>query len=171
MVDWSVTVDYELPDASGLPDDVADALVDALGDSDAALSLPTVDSAPRVGVTLTVQGQPDALAAAAAGAAVVGGALRTAGVRGSALVGVESITTAEQDERSDAAALPELVGAAQAGDMLGVSRQRVHTLAAEHPDFPAPILQIPRLGSLWLATAIRGFAARWDRRPGRRKTA
>jgi len=63
-------------------------------------------------------------------------------------------------------ALPELVGPSEAAAMLGVSRQRVHQLATEHRRFPPPLLRLAS-GPLWLADAVRAFAATWERKPGR----
>jgi hypothetical protein len=48
---------------------------------------------------------------------------------------------------------------------LGVSRQRVHKLRSM-PEFPAPLAEL-RGGSVWDAAAVRKFAARWERKPGR----
>jgi hypothetical protein len=62
--------------------------------------------------------------------------------------------------------LPELVSGPEAAEILGVSVQRVHQLAVEHPDFPAPAYKL-RAASLWLRPAIVSFGDRWDRRRGR----
>ena len=44
--------------------------------------------------------------------------------------------------------LPELVSAPEAGEILGVSPQRVHELAAGHAGFPEPVYEL-RTGKLW----------------------
>lgn len=62
--------------------------------------------------------------------------------------------------------LPELVTGPEAAEILGVSVQRVHQLAAEHPDFPPAAYRL-RSASLWLRQAIAAFGERWDRKPGR----
>jgi hypothetical protein len=62
--------------------------------------------------------------------------------------------------------LPELVSGTEAAEILGVTRQRVHQLAAAHPDFPKPAYRLG-VGSLWFRSGIEGFAQRWQRRPGR----
>ncbi|GGL09360.1 hypothetical protein Sme01_00320 [Sphaerisporangium melleum] len=59
----------------------------------------------------------------------------------------------------------DLVGAVEAGEILGVSRARVHQLA-ERPDFPAP-RYVLAAGKLWDRADIAAFGARWRRRPGR----
>jgi len=61
---------------------------------------------------------------------------------------------------------PELLAAGDVGEVLGVSRQGVHQLAAEHARFPAPYLRLSS-GPVWARPAIEHFAAHWDRRPGR----
>lgn len=49
-----------------------------------------------------------------------------------------------------------LVGSAEIGRMLGVSRQRVNQLAAE-PDFPAPEVTLAT-GRIWSREAVRVWA-------------
>jgi hypothetical protein len=61
---------------------------------------------------------------------------------------------------------PELVSSAEAADVLGVSRQRVHQLYRERPDFPTPLYEL-RTGPLWVRGGIEAFADRWTRKPGR----
>ena len=73
-------------------------------------------------------------------------------------------------ERFEAEALrpdfPPLASAADAAEILGVSRQRVHQLAASNTRFPAPIARVGT-GPLWAVPAIEHFASVRDRRPGR----
>lgn len=77
------------------------------------------------------------------------------------------VTTPEQFEaealRPD---FPELASAADAAEILGVSRQRVHQLAASNTHFPAPIGRVAT-GPLWTVPAIEHFAEVWERKPGR----
>lgn len=61
---------------------------------------------------------------------------------------------------------PELLAAGDVGELLGVSRQRVHQLATENARFPASYLRLSS-GPVWTRPAIEHFAAHWDRRPGR----
>ncbi|MFN2496739.1 MAG: hypothetical protein ABR608_12650 [Pseudonocardiaceae bacterium] len=78
-----------------------------------------------------------------------------------------AVTTPEQFEtealRPD---FPELASAADAADILGVSRQRVHQLAASNTRFPAPVARVAT-GPLWTVPAIEHFAQVWERKPGR----
>ena len=61
---------------------------------------------------------------------------------------------------------PSLASAADAAEILGVSRQRVHQLAASNTRFPAPVARVGT-GPLWTVPAIEHFARIWERRPGR----
>lgn len=63
--------------------------------------------------------------------------------------------------------VPELVSAAEAAEILDVSRQRVHQLQADHDEFPAPLYEL-RTGPLWTRDAIEWFQRHWERKPGRR---
>lgn len=62
--------------------------------------------------------------------------------------------------------IPALVSGREAADLLGVSRQRVHQLVAQHPDFPAPVAKLA-CGSIWLLADVEAFARTWSRKPGR----
>ncbi|MDH2429538.1 hypothetical protein [Sphaerisporangium sp. TRM90804] len=58
----------------------------------------------------------------------------------------------------------DLVGAAEAGDILGVTGGDLHRLA-ERPGFPEP-RYVLAAGKLWARSDIVAFNARKDRRPG-----
>ncbi|WP_106252813.1 hypothetical protein [Nonomuraea fuscirosea] len=60
----------------------------------------------------------------------------------------------------------DLVDAAEAAKILGVSRSRLHLLAETKPDFPQQ--RYPHLaGKLWRRQDIDVFNGTWDRRVGR----
>jgi hypothetical protein len=61
---------------------------------------------------------------------------------------------------------PDLVSGTEAAKILGVSRQRLHQLASEHSQFPAPLYRLA-VGSLWARASVKKFADEWERRPGR----
>lgn len=61
---------------------------------------------------------------------------------------------------------PELLSSPDVAEVLGVSRQRVHQLAADHPQFPAPYARLGS-GPIWTRPVIEQFAAIWARKPGR----
>ena len=50
----------------------------------------------------------------------------------------------------------DLVGAAELGEMLGVSRQRINQLTT-HRDFPAPVVVL-RMGKVWDLADVRTWA-------------
>ena len=59
---------------------------------------------------------------------------------------------------------PDLVGAAEIGALLGVSRQRI-TQLTHTPGFPTPALRL-KMGTLWHTQDIRDWATK-NRPPGR----
>jgi predicted DNA-binding transcriptional regulator AlpA len=59
------------------------------------------------------------------------------------------------------ALVQHLVGAKEACEILGVSRQRLQYLA-ERPDFPRPVAVLS-LGRVWETAAIREYARRTGR--------
>lgn len=61
---------------------------------------------------------------------------------------------------------PELMAAADVAALLRISRQRVHQLRREHPDFPAPYQELGS-GPVWVRPAIENFERIWQRKPGR----
>lgn len=106
--------------------------------------------------------------------AVAGAAVEAAVVDAATRVGLHGrtvelrIRTAEQLEADlRRPTVPALLGASDVAALLGVSRQRVHQLAASHPDFPAPLVHL-RMGPLWSEAAVEAFARSWTRTPGRR---
>jgi hypothetical protein len=56
----------------------------------------------------------------------------------------------------------DIIGVAEAADVLGVSKQRVSQLQIEDADFPTPV-GYPRSGPVWLRTVIEDY--REVRRP------
>ncbi|SDU79636.1 hypothetical protein SAMN04488563_6037 [Jiangella alkaliphila] len=82
------------------------------------------------------------------------------------VVRVEAVRKDVRDAELERPTLPDLVSGPEAAEILGVSRQRVHQLAHEHPDFPEPAYQLG-VGSLWLRAGVAAFGERWERRAGR----
>lgn len=56
---------------------------------------------------------------------------------------------------------PELVGATEIAELLGVTRQRVQQLAGL-PDFPEPVARL-KMGSVWRLDDVRAWAERTGR--------
>lgn len=72
-------------------------------------------------------------------------------VTGARPTGVEVISESELLRRAGEATMPELMSAAEIGQELGVSRQRVHKLRSMS-GFPAPLAEL-RGGAVWDAAA------------------
>lgn len=62
--------------------------------------------------------------------------------------------------------IPELASAADAAEILGISRQRVHQLASSNAVFPSPVTRVAT-GPLWTRSAIEWFDSVWKRKAGR----
>jgi predicted DNA-binding transcriptional regulator AlpA len=82
------------------------------------------------------------------------------------VLGVEVLDRDIYDRRAEEPSVPELLSAPEIAEMLGVTRQRVHQLAAENARFPEPILRLGS-GPVWIAEAIQHFTREWSRKPGR----
>lgn len=61
---------------------------------------------------------------------------------------------------------PELLSSTDVAEILGVSRQRVHQLVADHSEFPTPYARLGS-GPIWTRPVVERFAATWARTPGR----
>jgi hypothetical protein len=159
MSEWIVSVSVDT--ATGLDEQALVELADAAERRDASVSR----RAARPGFTVTVGvTAADPLAAAQDGVRWVLDEL--AADRTGAVVDLR-VTTPEQFETEALHPdFPELASAADAADILGVSRQRVHQLAASNTRFPAPIARVAT-GPLWTVPAIEHFAEVWERKPGR----
>lgn len=125
----------------------------------------SVARVPGRGVTVTVYvgGGLAMLAAAEVVTSMVRGVVRKDPI------GVEVIRESEWRRRAEAPTMPELMSAAEIAEELGVARQRVHQLRST-ASFPAPLAEL-RGGAVWDAAAVRQFAAAWERKPGRPKSA
>ena len=60
---------------------------------------------------------------------------------------------------------PDIVGSAEAAEILGVTRQRLHALRSRD-GFPEPVVELSGT-SVWLRSTIDSFSRRWARQPGR----
>lgn len=158
--DWSVTFTYD----AAADEDTLRRVEDSLelgADVDAFGAAAPLDHRVTVTLFLTAHDPGDAIEYGRK-------ALLRAGAQDSFCglpVAIEAVTAVEQERRAELPTLPELVGASEVGDMLGVSRQRVHQLR-NHTTFPAPLVEVA-MGPLWDARAVEAFAREWSRRPGR----
>ncbi|MGI8815719.1 MAG: hypothetical protein ACR2G2_10740 [Pseudonocardia sp.] len=82
------------------------------------------------------------------------------------LLGVRVLTEEAYGAEAMRPDTPELMAATDVAGYLDISRQRVHQLRAEHPDFPQPYQQLGS-GAIWTRPAIEHFATVWTRKPGR----
>jgi predicted DNA-binding transcriptional regulator AlpA len=167
--EWQVHVDVrlarEIPGGarSDAAADVSVALVEALAEHAAAGGA----GGDRASATLTVTASEPVTAAARA-RQLVTAALAGLGYPVADVLALEVTAYEVVDERHARASIPDLVTAVDVAEMLGVSRQRVHQLAARE-DFPDPLLHLG--GPIWVRPAVEAFAARWDRRGGRPRSA
>jgi hypothetical protein len=114
-------------------------------------------------ISVEATGAADAAALAAALVALVA---KESGLPAWPVVRAEAIREDVLVEELARPRFPELVSGPEAAEILDVSVERVHQLAAEHPDFPAPAYKL-RAASLWLRADVVSFGERWDRRPDR----
>lgn len=89
------------------------------------------------------------------------------GVHGD-IVDMRVVTEQQRNAEAEAYTMPALVSATGAGEILGVTRQRVHQLHRTNTRFPAPLVELAT-GPAWDEKAIEWFNSVWDRKPGRPK--
>ena len=167
MEPFSVRVETRAPRGSEdvLTDDAGDDLMEFLEEYDGVVS-----SGPRSWDAIVTIPADSPRNAADRGATLIEEMAAKAGLPPWPAVRVEAISQDVLAEQLDRPPLPDLVSTPEAAEILGVSQQRLHQIAGENSDFPAPAYEL-RAGKLWLRPAINAFAER-KRRPGRpRKTA
>ena len=145
-------------------DGAGDRLMDLLAAHDGVVS--AGDGAWSA--TVSVQAGQARSAADTGGALIVGRAAE-AGLPGWPVVRLEAVRHDVLEAENERQTLPALVSAPEAAEILGVSAQRVHELAAANPRFPEAAYEL-RTGKLWLRDAVVAFAQRWERKPGRPRT-
>lgn len=165
MTSWySVHVQARAPE--GIPHAVideaaADRLMDMLAEHDGIVS----GGAGQWDATIGLDGS-DPLSAAATAAALVESLAAKAGMPRWPTVRVEAVREDVLEEENARPTLPDLVSTPEAAEILGVSAQRLHELAAASREFPEAVYEL-RAGKLWLRDAIQAFEERRDRKPGR----
>jgi hypothetical protein len=166
MESFSVRVETraakDAPDA--VTDDAVDGLMDLLEPYEAAVAA----GPGSWDATVTVLAE-DSRRAIEQGSQLIEEMAAKAGLPSWPTVHVEAIRQDVLAEQLARPLLPELVSAPEAADILGVSAQRVHQIAAENTDFPEPAYEL-RAGKLWLRAAVQAFAER-RRMPGRPRKA
>lgn len=149
--DWVVTLTYATEPSAGEMDQWEDALADLNA---------LVARVPGHGIDITLHCDDCTFDRALTLARTRSGAVVPDGP-----IGVTVMTEKEHLRSAATMAVPELMSAAEIAEELGVSRQRVHQLRT-HDSFPPPLADL-RGGAVWNAQAIRRFARRWERKPGR----
>lgn len=162
MNDWQVTIDSIT--AKPVPDEQLGDLVDILTNCSPAVS----GGDGRLSVILTIDAATDPADAIAQARAAWHAALLAIGLTGRDIVDVDvrAATYDVIDAELAEPTIPELWGAHEAAQHLGVSRQRIHQLSIGNRAFPEPVVRIA-LGPLWTRASIEAFDAAWSRRPGR----
>jgi hypothetical protein len=161
-MDWySVYLETRAPaDGTVAAEDAADALMDLLTDSSGSVSANSRSWGARVSVLAR-----DAREAAEVGVELIQQMAVKAGMPQWPSIRTEAVRQDVLDEDNARPTLPELVSAPEAAEILGVSPQRVHELAASG-GFPEPMYDL-RAGRLWLKNAITAYAEQRRRKPGR----
>jgi hypothetical protein len=159
MTEWSVYCEARGAAKSRLP---LDQLMDLLVEDGAAVS----GGCGQWSATVTVDAL-DALGAAGAGARLVEKAAARAGMPDWPFVKVEVIDHDVLAEELAVPNFPDLVGAAEAAQLLGVTKSRFHMIR-QKSDFPAPMVELAA-GPLWLRATIDAYNEQWTRTPGRPK--
>ncbi len=143
----------------------ADALMDLLEKYDGVVSA----SDGSWGGTISIDA-PSASDAAFIAGGIIEERAGKAGMPVWPVVRVEVTRQDLLDTLNEQPTLPELVSVPEAAEILGVSPQRVHELAATNATFPGPVYEL-RTGKLWLRAAVEAFSQRWERKPGRPRKA
>jgi hypothetical protein len=159
-MDWQVTIDTHI--AQVFPEQILDDLVEVLDPYSASIGL----VGRRMSVTLTVDDASDPGDALAQGRLIWHGALIQHQIGILKDISGHAMVYALVDEELKEPTIPELWGAHEAAQHLGVSRQRIHQLTTENRSFPTPVVRIG-LGPLWTRASIEAFDAAWERKPGR----
>lgn len=157
MGEYAVTITHAIDH----PVEDVDQLVDLLDES--ALSI----SDDELGVSCSVAAD-DTTAAHSLAIALVGAAAESAGVQLGPVVEIRVLEWARFEAELEESNFPDIVSAPEVGEILGVSRQRVHQLINENKSFPPPLVRLGS-GPIWLRATIEAFNSSWTRKPGRPK--
>jgi len=164
--DYSVLVEFrQRPDCvAPITDEAIDTFMDLLLPYSAAVSGgPAHDD---YGARVSITAAPGALSALVTAANLVHKAATHAGLPAGHIIRLEATREDVLEEDLARPTLPDLVSAPEAAEILGVTAQRIHTLAAGNSSFPEPAYRL-RTGRIWFRAAIEKFAADWQRKPGR----
>jgi hypothetical protein len=165
MDDYSVLVQARAPQGAGPAladlDDHLDDFTDLIDACHGTAGVTDGGWEARVSIDA---GTPEA--AATRGAAFVRECATKAGLPDWPLVHLQAVRGDVLDAEHAHPNKPDLVSGPEAAAILHVTRQRLHQLHNDHPDFPEPLYHL-KVGPLWLRSAIEAFDRRWERKPGR----
>lgn len=163
MDSYSVTIECRADDEQPTTDDQIAAFMALIEPHDGIAGGGAGDRAydATVGVSTA-----DATSAASEGVSLVTRAAAQAGLPAWPAARVETVRDDILEAEQAQPDLPDLVAGPEVAGILAVNRQRVHQLAAEHPEFPKPLYRLG-IGSLWDRAAIERFHTDWERKPGR----
>jgi hypothetical protein len=156
MTRFSVHVQACDPDGSPkvlIDENAADQLMDLLAKHDVIVASGT----GRWDVTVSVEA-PDPSSAATTAAELVDSMAAKSGLPNWPVVRVDAVRVEVLEEEIAQPMLPELVSVPEAAEILGVSPQRVHELAADGQGFPGPVYELG-VGKVWLRAAIAAFGS------------
>ncbi|HET9893727.1 MAG TPA: hypothetical protein VFQ44_02090 [Streptosporangiaceae bacterium] len=162
MTCYSVAVEARSPDGSEVTSEALEAFAEQLAEHHGVVG----GNGSRWDARISVDVPAFDLAFPRAEIILAGSGYRASMPHGWPIVAIEVVREDIFEERLAQPSLPDLVSGPEAADILGVSNQRLHQLAATHPEFPQPALRL-RAASIWYEAAIRKFGSEWARKPGR----
>jgi predicted DNA-binding transcriptional regulator AlpA len=134
-------------------EDAADQLMDLLGKHDGVVA----SGSGRWDATISTEA-PDPISAATMAAEIVDSMAVKSGMPRWPIVRIDAVHLDVLEEEIARPMLPELVSVPEAAEILGVSPQRVHELAADGRGFPKPVYEL-KAGKMWLHAAIEAFGS------------
>ncbi len=159
MTRFSVHVQARDPESAPkvlISEDAADQLMDSLAKHDGVVA----SGSGRWDATIGIEA-PDPISAATMAAEIVDSMAVKSGMPRWPIVRVEAVHVDVLDEEIARPMLPELVSVPEAAEILGVSPQRVHELAADGQGFPRPVYEF-EAGKVWLQAAVEAFGSAGD---------
>jgi len=165
MTVWNVRLQFDEVEVREPVDDTLDALFDLLEPQGPVATV----SPGRLSIYLTVD-ETSPERALRSVRTLARTAMESTGIRSQPVpVGIEMHTEGELERLLWEPNYPDLVGVAEAAEILGVTKQRVSELARSRR-FPKPLYDLAA-GPIWVKATIEAFAERWERKPGRPRKA
>jgi hypothetical protein len=166
VTSYSVHIEHRGDDPAAVTPDALGELVNALNPHGGVVT--GGGESPSWGASIFVDADSALNAATEASVIIRCAALETV-LPDWPIVRVEVVREDVLDEDNERSNWPDLVSAPEAAEILGVTPQRVHVLAAQNKRFPRPVYEL-RSGKIWTRAAIERFNETWERKPGRPRT-